>query len=106
MEFFQKTFANEIDKHLISDESCIVKEYSLYIKDQKIGIKIYQEANNEYSFALSHYYHGSKQAGPYIPSIQRGFKSVSEALSYAHGGLFGFYDPNDPKAKWIKNKSF
>ncbi len=106
MKYFKEVFTHEIEIGKINEVYRKVAEYYFYLGYQRLGIKIYETLNHTYSYQLSHYYHGSKLAGPYISSISSGFSSLSEALYKAKNDIFSFYDPNDEKAVWKENESF
>ncbi|GIN39034.1 hypothetical protein [Heyndrickxia oleronia] len=80
----------------------LVNEYSLYVGDQKVGIKIYFDANGYYQMATSHFYKGEGKAGVYITSAAN-FESEKEALRNAKNQLLMFYDG---KGEWRKNKYY
>lgn len=83
----------------------VIKEWEIYVGWQKIKIKVKQGPQNLYYYATSHYYHGSKQAGPYISSIN-GFDTIESALSHAKSQILSFYDPDDEKAQWKVNEDY
>ena len=111
MRTFQQTFTKEIHNHFVYEAYKKIAEYYFYIGSekagtQKLGIKIYETLDNKFSYDLSHFYHGSKQASPYVSSIMTGFNTVEEALYKAKGDLFSFYDPKDELAQWVENTNF
>ena len=111
MHIFQQVFMDEIKGNLVFGAYKKVAEYYFYVGSektgtQKLGIKIYETMNNKFFYDLSHFYYGSKQAGPYVSSIMTGFDSIEDALYKAKNDLFSFYDPKDTQAQWVENKDF
>lgn len=91
-------------------EACeLIAQYEVTLahptEDKKIRIKIFKEGE-KYHSCVSHYYHGSKQFGPYISSRSHNNDSLYEALHVAKAQILDFYDPNDENAKWIENEYF
>jgi len=111
MHIFQQVFMNEIKGNLVFEAYKKVAEYYFYVGSektgtQKLGIKIYETLDNKFSYDLSHFYYGSKQASPYVSSIMTGFDSIEGALHKAKNDLFSFYDPEDNLAHWVENTNF
>ncbi|WMJ78469.1 MULTISPECIES: hypothetical protein [unclassified Sedimentibacter] len=93
--------------HNISEAYVVVNLYEIYIKAQKIKIKIERDLRSgKYSYSNSHHYHGSEQAAPYISSRCVMLDSESEALNAAFKELTSFYNENDEKAIWVVNECF
>lgn len=82
-----------------------IKLFEMYVGEKKIKVKIKCDNERRNFYETSHFYHGSKQAGPYISS-QNGFETIDEACHYAKLQITSFYDPSDDKAKWIINDDF
>lgn len=85
-----------------SEVKRLVNEYSLYVGDQRVGIKIYLDSDGYYQMNTSHFYQGKDKAGAYITSAAN-FKSEEEALSNAERQLLAFYDG---QGEWRKNESY
>lgn len=80
----------------------LVNEYSLYVGYQKVGIKIYIDADGYYQMKTSHFYRGKDKAGVYITSAAN-FESEKEALRNAKNQLLSFYDG---EGEWKENDSY
>ncbi|OLN21719.1 hypothetical protein BTO30_13540 [Domibacillus antri] len=93
---------NILSSERISEIKRLINEYSLYVGDQKIGIKIYLDSDGYYQMETSHYYRGKDKAGVYITSAAN-FESEDEALSNAKRQLLMF---NDGKGEWRKNEDY
>lgn len=83
----------------------VISEWRVRVGEQTIKIRIVLDNNGYYQFSTSHYYQGSKLAGPVISSFAN-LKSEEEALLIAERQIIGMYDPNDENATWIANSSF
>lgn len=80
----------------------LVNEYSLYVGNQKVGIKIHIDAFGYYQMKTSHFYRGKNKAGFYITSAAN-FETEKEALRYANSQLLSFYDG---EGEWKDNDSY
>ena len=86
----------------ISEVKRLLNVYSMYVGNQRVGIKIYFDSNGYYQMCTSHYYRGEDKAGVYIASAAN-FESEDEALSNAKRQLLSFYDGN---GEWKENDSY
>lgn len=84
----------------------LYSEYSIYVGNQKIGIKIVVDFEGTYGYKLSHHYKGSQQFTEYVSSINYSFDDERQALVGAKSEIFSFYNPNDEDAKWILDDSY
>ena len=100
MDIFKKELGDKVN-----EAYKIIAEYEAWVGFQKIKIKIKVDLNGKYSYELSHHYHGSKQAGAYISSINS-FDNEQQALAGARKEMFSFYDPDDKNAVWEKSEDF
>lgn len=80
----------------------LVNEYSLYVGNQNVGIKIYLESNGYFQMSTSHFYRGKDKAGFYITSAAN-FTSEEEALRNAKNQLLSFYDG---EGEWKVNEDY
>ena len=83
----------------------LISQFKVKIGQQSIKIRITQDSLGYYQFETSHFYHGSKQAGPYIVSAAN-FKSEKEAIMHARKQIVSFYDPEDINAVWVENSLY
>lgn len=107
LEKFRKVFKNDnvVEAYKLISEYHVWVEHS-QIESQKIGIKIYKDLKGLYSYVLSHHYHGSKQAAPYVSSHDGGFQDEVGALKGAKQEIFSFYDPDDSNAGWVPSSYY
>lgn len=103
---FEKIFDNEILNKRISEAYHLVEEYRLFIKEQLIGIKIYENLKGKFSYDISHYYQSIEQASSYVSSINGNFDSVDEALMGAKMCLFNTHYKDNVEHQWIKNEFY
>lgn len=97
----------EWDFDLLTDENILeakrlINEYSMFIGKQRVGIKIYIDADGYYQMRTSHYYQGKDKASAYTTS-STSFESEREALSRAKNQLLSFYDG---QGRWHENESY
>ena len=106
MKKFKKIFDNEILNKRISEAYHLVEEYRMFIKEQLIGIKVYENLKGKFSYDISHYYQSIAQASPYVSSINGNFDSVDEALMEAKMCLFNIHYKDNIEHQWIKNEFY
>lgn len=63
----------------ISEVKRLVNEYSMFVGNQRIGIKVYFDENGFYQMETSHFYQGKNNAGAYITTAVN-FETEQEAL--------------------------
>ena len=86
----------------ISEVKRLVNEYSIFVGDQRIGIKIYIDENGLYQMKTSHFYQGKNNSGAYI-STAAIFETEQEALNRAKNQLLAFYDG---QGMWHENDDY
>ena len=100
LDYLEKLIGN----HIVEAYE-VIKEFEVFVGFQKIKIKIKLGNDGKYYYATSHYYHGSRQAGPYTSS-QNGFDTIENAIYHAKRQILQFYDPNDESAVWKINDNY
>lgn len=86
----------------ISEVRRIVNEYSMFVGNQRIGIKIYIDENGFYQMKTSHFYQGKDNAGAYITTAAN-FETEHDALNRAKNQLLAFYDG---QGMWHENENY
>jgi len=113
MDEFKQAFADRISEITVAFVK--VAEYRFKHENLRIneppelGIKVYKDWDGQFTYTLSHHYHGSSQSAPYMSSKTGGFNTLKEALEKAKNDLFpcGHYSASDTKAdRWVKNPDF
>lgn len=91
----------------------VVGQYSFRLKRlsaEEIQVKIWQSAEdvggNRYSYTISHYVYGPKQAGPYVSSATYG-PSEEATLQLAVQHFMLFLPPGEIQPDWlVRNEDF
>lgn len=107
MNNFKSIFTNEN----VVEAYKLISEYNVWVEHTEIGphnigIKIYKDISNSYSYKLSHHYQGSEQAGPYVSSRSGGFQDEEAALEGAKREMFSFYKSDDAGARWVESSVY
>lgn len=95
------------DFELLADKNIyevkrLVNEYSMFVGNQRIGIKVYFDENGFYQMETSHFYQGKNNAGAYITTAVN-FETEQEALKRAKNQLLAFYDG---QGIWHENEKY
>lgn len=100
-----KEFLEIFNNKEISEIYQVIEEFEIWVGDQNIKIKISIDNYGRYHHRINYHYKGSQQASVYLSSICIG-DSKKEAYMNAYREIFGFYNPEDKKAKWILNEDY
>ncbi len=93
----------------------LVSEYELYVAGNasdheptfdKIGVRVFVDMKNDYSYRVSHNYCSSGGDNPYIAKTHYGFDSEEEALRAASNEIFKFFDPSNEDGAWVINERY